>query len=223
MIKATISGDIVGSTTLSEEGQLILEKGFHDLLFFLDAKFGVYGRVVKGDYLECYLNNPENALRVMLIIKCFIKALPIKGTIGTKSFKMHGIRLAIGLGEISRFDKNKGIIDGEAIYLSGRLISKQSDVYEKRRVIKSTLFIDAKNENVVNEFEPLLALIDFLLSKCTSKQCEVILHKLAGKSEETIANELGISQSAVNQHSTGSGWKAIEKAVNRFNNVIINL
>lgn len=223
MIRATISGDVVASTALSGQGREVLEVGFHNLIKKLKKQFDVYGRVLKGDYFECYLPNPADALRVALITKCFIKSLPVDSSGGAKQFKTHGIRLAIGIGEISRFDDKKGIIDGEAIYLSGRLISRQGDVSGRQKIIKSTLFIDATNKLLVSEFEPVFALLDVLLAKCTARQSEVVYHKLMGKNEEDIAKMLKISQSAVNQHSTGAGWNSIEKAVNRFYDVINNL
>ena len=41
-----------------------------------------------------------------------------------KYFNEHGIRLAIAIAPLERFDPEKGIIDGEAIYLSGRAIKR---------------------------------------------------------------------------------------------------
>lgn len=223
MIRATISGDVVASTKLSVPSRSVLETGVQELLQKLRADFNVYGRVIKGDYFECYLPNPADALRVALITKCFIKSLPVNGAVGIKQFKTHGIRLAIGIGEISRFDEKKGIIDGEAIYLSGRLISRQGDVSGTKKIIKSTLFMDATNKQLVDEFEPVLALLDILIAKGTARQCEVVYFKLLGESEDDIARKLNVSQSAINQHSTSVGWNAIEKTVDRFSYVINNL
>jgi hypothetical protein len=223
MLRATISGDVVASTKLSVPSRSVLETRVQELLQKLRADFNIYGRVLKGDYLECYLPNPADALRVALITKCFIKSLPVNGSLGIKQFKTHGIRLAIGIGEISRFDEKKGIIDGEAIYLSGRLISRQGDVSGTRKIIKSTLFMDATNKQLVDEFEPALALLDILIAKGTARQCEVVYLKLLGESEDDIARKLNVSQSAINQHSTSVGWNAIEKTVDRFSYVISTL
>ncbi|WP_026475111.1 LuxR C-terminal-related transcriptional regulator [Alkaliflexus imshenetskii] len=225
-MKATISGDIIASTALSTKGRAALEKRLKKLIQLLKKEFGIYARVIKGDYLECYIPDPEEALRVALIIKCFIKSHPIDVKSKKREialFRMHGIRLAIGLGPITRFNPRKGIIDGEAIYLSGRLISRQSNPHGERMVIKSTLFIDATIRPVVDEFEPVLALLDVLLAKCTARQCEVLTLKLTGLNEETIASQLKITQATVNQHSRSAGWNAIEKTVNRFNQAIKNL
>jgi hypothetical protein len=135
------------------------------------------------------------------------------------AFKTHGIRLAIGIGEISRFDPDKGIIDGEAIYISGRTISDINATYDKERiVIKNTLFIRTNDEKLYSGFEPILALIDVLITKSTAKQSNILYLKLMGNSEQDIAEKMNLFQSTVNEHSTSLGWNAIEKAVLYFEN-----
>jgi hypothetical protein len=225
-MKATISGDIVSSTALSTEGRVLLEKRLKMLIMLLNQHFNVFARVIKGDYLECYLPQPEEALRIALLIKCYIKAADIGCNEGKKEitlFRTHGIRLAIGVGEITRFDAIKGIIDGEAIYLSGRLINQQGSTHRQRPIIKSTLFIGASQPAIVEEFDPVLALLDVLLGQSTARQCEIIYLKLLNFNEDEIARQLKITQATVNQHSRSAGWNAIDKAVTRFSTAIKNL
>lgn len=223
---SVISGDIVSSTSLNNEDQKFVEEKIKDLLSDLKQEFNVYGRVIKGDYLECVVPNPAQGLQVALAIKSFIKAIPLeikqytKDDNRIKQFKTHGIRLAIGYGELSRYNPEEGIIDGEAIYFSGREISGETTYNKERIVIKNTLFFASKSEDLNKNFQPLLALLDVLLSKATSRQCEVLYLKLMNKQEEVIAKKLGIGQSAVNQHSTSVGWNAIEEAVNYFKMII---
>ena len=226
MIRASLSGDIISSTSLNNQGRDLLEKSLQDLIKKLNDKFDIYGRVIKGDYVECVVPQPKNALRVALIIKSYVKAIDIKESIHyeknkrIKSFKTHGIRIAIGYGDLSRYDPEHGIIDGEAIYLSGRKISELSSYNKQRIVIKNTLFFESKNETLNCTFEPLFNLIDVLLSKATARQCEVLSLKLFGDNEDTIAKKLNIKQAVVNTHSTGLGWNAIEKSIEYFENII---
>ena len=70
--------------------------------------------------------------------------------------------------------------------------------------------------------QPLLSLIDFIISKNTRKQCEVLYLKLMGYSEEFIVKKLNKRQSTVNEQSTTAGWNSVEKAVLRFEEVILN-
>ena len=221
MNRAAISGDIIAYTSLSDADKQKIENSIGQLFQELQSRFDVFSRMIKGDYLECYIPDPAYALRVALLIKSFIKscALELDESKDKRlsAFKTHGIRLAIGIGVITRFDRDKGIIDGEAIYFSGRTISDISATFDKERiVIKSTLFIKTNDEPLTGEMEPLLALLDILISKATAKQSNVLYMKLLGNSEDTIAKELKLYQSTVNEHSTSLGWNAIEKAVMYF-------
>lgn len=225
---SVISGDIVSSTSLNNSDRKLVDEEMKFLLKDLKAHFNVYGRVIKGDYLECVVPNPSDGLRVALAIKSFVKAIPIdtkgykKEKNRVKQFKTHGIRLAIGYGELSRFNPDDGVIDGDAIHFSGREISGTSSYNKERVVIKNTLFFASKNEILNKNFLPLLALLDVLMSKATSRQCEVLYLKLLNMQEEEIAQKLDIRQSAVNQHSTAIGWNAIEEAVHYFSDSIPN-
>ncbi len=222
---SVISGDIVSSTSLHSVDRERIEEHLKALLAQLKDKFNVYGRFIKGDYLECVVPKAEEGLRVALAIKSFVKTIPVEITSQRdsnriKQFKVHGIRLAIGYGELARYQPEEGVIDGEAIYLSGREISGETTYNKERIVIKNTLFFASKNEVINRNFKPLLALLDVLFAKATSRQCEVLYLKLMGKQEEEIARKLGIGQSGVNQHSTSVGWNAIEEAVDYFKLVI---
>lgn len=221
MNRAVISGDIIAYTSLSDADKPKIENSIGQLFQELESRFDVFSRMIKGDYLECYIPDPANALRVALLIKSFIKACALELDDSKdkrlSAFKTHGIRLAIGIGEITRFDRDKGIIDGEAIYFAGRTISDISATFDKERiVIKSTLFIKTNDERLTIELEPLLALLDILISKSTAKQSNVLYLKLLGNSEDAIAKKLDLFQSTVNEHSTSLGWNAIEKAVLYF-------
>ncbi len=222
---SVISGDIVSSTSLATEDRILIEARLRQLLDPLARQFETFGRIIKGDYLEVVVPSAGMGLRVALAIKSFVKSIPVEhvnteDSSRIKQFKVHGIRLAIGYGSLSRYLPEEGIIDGEAIYLSGREISGETSYNKERIVIKNTLFFSSANLAYNQNFRPLLSLLDVLLSKATARQCEVLFLKLMGKQEDEIADLLGIGQSAVNQHSTSVGWNAIEEAVNYFNAVI---
>ncbi|MDN3724070.1 fumarate hydratase [Aequorivita sp. SDUM287046] len=223
---SVISGDIVSSTGLPTQDRTFVEEKLNDLLQNLKEEFNVYGRIIKGDYIECVVPDASQGLQVALAIKSFVKAIPIKTAANKsndnriKQFKTHGIRLAIGYGELSRYKPEEGIIDGVAIYLSGREISGEKTYNKERIVIKNTLFFASEDEKLNRNFQPLLALLDVLISKATSRQCEVLFLKLMNNQEDEIAQRLGIGQSAVNQHSTSVGWNAIEEAVNYYKFII---
>ncbi len=218
--KIVLSGDIIASTSLKDDEKLVLELELKTLISMLESHFSVYGRVIKGDYLEMVVENSDEALTIAMIIKCYIKAIFFNTSIETKRskyFKNYGIRLAIGYGELARYDKEKGIIDGEAIYYSGRKISEERTTYNKERiVIKNTLFFDSNNEKLNNTINCILALLDVLLTNATAKQCEILYLRLLGNSENDIANKLNIKQPTVNKQLNSVGWNAIEKSTIYF-------
>ncbi|RFN58004.1 helix-turn-helix transcriptional regulator [Marixanthomonas ophiurae] len=226
MMYSVLSGDIISSTSLHNKDRNLVEKELAKLLKKLEAEFEVYGRIVKGDYIECVAPKAEDGLRVALAIKSFVKSIPIelssykKDKNRVRLFKTHGLRLAIGYGPLSRYNPKKGVIDGEAIYLSGREISGMSTHNKERVVIKNTLFFVSENETLNNRFKPVFELLDTLLSKATARQSEVLYLKLLNQQEDEIAKTLGIGQSAVNRHSTSVGWNAIETAVLDFSKTL---
>jgi len=226
MLTTVISGDIVASTSLSDDGRLIVADNLIELFAKLKDEFNTFSRIIKGDYIECVVPEPQNALKVALIIKSFVKSLSLNPELFTKNnkraknFITHGIRLAIGYGTLSRFIAEKGIVDGEAIYLSGRTISEFTSYNKERIVIKQTLYFASANDELNEEMEVIFSLLDVLFSKATARQCEVLYLKLMNYSENQIAEKLKIAQSVVNQHSTSVGWNAIERAVIYFNDII---
>jgi hypothetical protein len=224
MKKASISADIVASTSLNVEQRLILEEKILELLRVLRHSLGskvFFGRLIKGDYIECVLDEPQVALRTALILKSFIKSLALSQSANPdkriNDFRNYGIRVAIGIGELSIFDKKKGIIDGEAIYLSGRAVNEMTANDKK---INKTLVFRSSNENWNTQFEPTFALLDVIFLKMTRLQCEIIYHKLLGKTEDEIKKTVNKSQSTINQHAKTAGWYAIESAVKTFEKTI---
>jgi hypothetical protein len=215
-----ISGDIVAYTSLEDTEKTALEKQLKAFFIEMKKEYSVFARIVKGDFIEIVAENAEDALAVVLLVKSFIKSVSFSKNLEnnrTKSFKNHGIRIAMGYGELSRYDAKKGIVDGEAIYLSGRKINEETTHNKQRIVIKNTLFFVSTDETLNYNMNTILGLIDVLMSKATSKQCEILYYKLLGLNEDAIADKLKIRQSAVNQHSTNVGWNAIERAVKYFN------
>lgn len=221
MNRAVIAGDIIAFTSLSLKSKQLLEDIVKAEFSILNNNYQTYGRLIKGDTIECYVPNKVHSLRVALIFKSKIKSVtPLINdnlTSRVKAFKSFGIRLAIGIGEITRFDPIAGIIDGEAIYLAGRTLNELGSTSDKARiVIKNTLCIKSFDKHINKEFQPVISLLDVILNNATAKQSEVIYNKLLGFNDEKIASLLGVKQATINEHSTKAGWNAIEKSICRF-------
>lgn len=222
--KIVLSGDIIASTSLSIEEKNSLEKKLNELISILVENFPIYGRIIKGDYLEVVVENPEDALLITLLIKSFIKSAiddQDNSSNRYKKFKNYGIRIAMGFGELSRYDKQKGIIDGNAIYYSGRKINEETSTYNKQRiVIKNTLFFISDNDKLDQMMDTLLSLLDILIGNATAKQSQVLFLRLLGNSEKEISTQLNIKQPTVNKQLTSVGWNAIDKSVTYFKTII---
>lgn len=220
----SISGDIISSTTLTTENRQRLGQGLIVLKQLIESSYpGSYVRLSKGDYMECYLPEARRGLRVALLIKCFIKSLDItqqSNKIRFKYFNMYRVRLAVGIGTMTKVDPKQDILDGEAIYLSGRLLDKFHTADKEKIFVKNTLCLASASKEWQSEFEGVFALLDILLSKLTTKQCEVLFYKLQAMTDEEIAIKLNRKRNTVNEHSTLAGWNAIESVVCRFEEIV---
>lgn len=226
---ATISADVISYTSLTEKEKRVLETGIKQLLSELSQKYndqGFYGRLVQGDYIECAVETPQYVLRIALLLKMYIKSIVFESTKIKKSqrkyFNEYGIRLAVAIAPLDNLDSKRGIIDGEAIYLSGRAIKNFSTSDKRKIIIKNTMFFCSPNNKIQQQFDVLFSLLDTIISRCSSKQSEVVYYKLMDVSEKDIALKLNKYQSTISQHSTSAGWLSIEKAVNYFEKFFID-
>lgn len=224
---ATLSADVISYTSLPEVEKRNLETGIRKLLDELTRKYskdGFYGRLIQGDFIECAFRSPKYALRTALLLKTFVKSFDLNNkkpkAAQLKYFREHGIRLAVAVAPLDKLDPDNGIIDGEAIYLSGRAIKSFSTSDKQKIIIKNTLFFFTGDKKLQEQFDAIFSLLDTIISKCSAKQSEILYYKLLDFSEKEISGKLGKNQSTISQHSTAAGWLSIEKAVNHYENTM---
>ena len=217
MINATISADIVSSTSLSVFDLTHLQTVIRRFLDELSMKSQDedWGRLFKGDSVEIFLKDPHKALRTALLLKALVKKTFVDNDMAAKQspFKRFGVRMAIGIGEMRMADKARDVLDGDAIYYSGRMLEKAD---REGLSVKRSMFFASNDPLFTEQMDVMLGLLDVLFKDATARQCEILYYKLMGLNEEEIAAKLSIKQSAVNQHSNAVGWKAIESSVNYF-------
>lgn len=217
MVRATISADIVSSTALSVEELTLLQSEIRQFLEGLSEKSQSkdWGRLFKGDSVEIFLFDPHEALRTALLLKTLVKKTSIakNKSIKRELFRRYGIRLALGIGEMRTSDKVLDILDGEAIYYSGRLLEK---AVEEKQINKRTMFFACKDPVLTEQMDVILGLLDALLKEATPRQSEILYYKILGMNESEIAEMLRIKQPVVNQHSNSLNWKSIEATLNYF-------
>ena len=121
--------------------------------------------------------------------------------------------MAVGLGEMRIVNIEEGILDGEAIYLSGRAIEEMGTVNKGTMIIKSTL------QHLASPLHAIALLTDALMNNMTQRQSEIIYYKLFGLKEKDIAEKVGIKQSSVNKAATTAKWYCIEEALKYFEQI----
>ncbi len=181
-------------------------------------------RLVAGDSIEGLVLNPNDALRAALILKSGIKSFSLESPATNdtrtekyrKIFETYGIRVAVGIGEMDITLARKDIWRGEAINISGRLISEQKTSNKERVTIKNTLFFGSVTEYQNKIFQTMFSLLDTIFTKMTRKQSEIVLWRLLGYTEQEIASKFVVSQSSVNQHAKNAGWSPIEETLDLF-------
>ena len=217
MQNATISADIVSSTSLSMIDLTHLQSVIRQFLDELsrESQDEDWGRLFKGDSVEIFLKDPHKALRKALLLKSLVKKTFVESNMEARQslFKRFGVRMAIGIGEMRMANKDRDVLDGEAIYYSGRMLEKAD---REGVSVKRSMFFACKDPMLTEQMDVMLGLLDVLFKDATARQSEILYYKLTGLNEEEIAAKLNIKQSAVNQHSNASGWKAIESVVNYF-------
>ncbi|MEP7265035.1 MAG: hypothetical protein ABI772_11085 [Bacteroidota bacterium] len=224
-INGVITGDIVASRDISSDSRQQL---YQDIKAFLNTLqkeewIEVY-EVFRGDSFQCIVKKTEEALRVALIIRAFIRSYVIvedqdenSGTVSKNKMAVKGyfpgnydIRLSIGIGTTDFVKKDSlAHSDGEAFYLSG-------DALDDLKEMPYRMVVKTLDKQLNESLEPSIFLLDANIQKWTNTQAEVILFKLKNLKEEDIAAKLMITQSAVNQRTKSSQWYAIEKLLIYF-------
>lgn len=227
MNSATISADIISFTTLSDTQREEVTTQINSFLKTVTKKYrdhSFYGRLIQGDYIECALDKPKYVLRIALLLKTLVKSMDSEMVKREQRelqyFFEHGIRLAVAVAPLSKIDPKTGIIDGEAIFMSGREIKKYSSSGKQKTIIKQSMFFLSREENLQATMDTIFSLIDTILSGCSPRQSEVLHYKLLGMTEGEIAQKLHRDQSTINQHSKAGGWTSLEKAVDYFEKVV---
>jgi hypothetical protein len=204
-----ITADIVNYTKLaqSSEGNLIddFTKWTKKTSIFSEVKYEVF----RGDSFQCIIPNLNQALKISLLNRAYFLRL-------SKNQNGLDLRQSIGIGGVDSLKKTLSRSDGEAFRYSGRSFDEM-DKKGNRIVFKSSFpEIDA-------ELNTSLTLLEAIIQGWTSTQAEVFFYKLQGKKEKEIAEQLNISQPAVNRHLKAVSWSAIERLLNRFEELVTKI
>jgi hypothetical protein len=204
-----ITADIVNYTKFvqNSEGNLIddFTKWTKKMSIFSEVKYELF----RGDSFQCIIPNLNQTLRICLLNRAYFLRL-------SKNQNGLDVRQSIGIGEVNLLKKTLSRSDGEAFRYSGRSFDEM-DKKGNRIVFKSSFpEIDA-------ELNTSFTLLEAIIQGWTSTQAEVFFYKLQGKKEKEIAEQLNISQPAVNRHLKAVSWSAIERLLNRFEELVTKI
>lgn len=208
---ATISADIVRSTSMKTDDLIALRNRLQRLFSDFEVDYlGFWARIVRGDSIECVVSNYSDALRIAIMIKLYVK---MKGAEYecSEMLQRYGIRFSIGIADIKYADKEDDIIDGPAIYISGRNLDEIS-----RRNVYTIIEIAEAPRSFNNFLDSYVAMVSNMVDSYSAKQSEVVFYKLLGFREKEISERIGISQPSVNTRATNAQWGLLNTAIKDF-------
>ena len=193
---------------------LDLRKGLQGLISNLEKDIpGFWARIVRGDSLECVVPDSRDSLRIAVLLKLFVK-MRVADYTCSEMLQRHGIRFSIAVGDLKYADKDDDIIDGPAIYLSGRNLDEIS-----RKGGRISVFeLDREPRSLSNVLDSYVALVCDLVDSYSAKQSAVVYYKLLGFKEVEISERIGIYQSSVNVRATNAQWGLLNMALKDFEN-----
>ena len=209
---ATISADIVRSTSMNTEDLIVLRNRLRDLFQDFEEDYpGFWARIVRGDSIECVVPNYNDALRIAILIKLYVKTR-VSEFECSEMLQRYGIRFSIGVADIKYADKKEDIINGPAIYLSGRNL----DEISRRENVMTAFEIGQAPKPLSNLLDSYVAMVSGIVDSYSAKQAEVVFLKLLGFKEIEISERVGISQSSVNTRAANAQWGLLNTAIKDF-------
>ena len=209
---ATISADIVRSTSMNTEDLIVLRNRLRDLFQDFEEDYpGFWARIVRGDSIECVVPDYNDALRIAILIKLYVK-MRVSEFECSEMLQRYGIRFSIGVADIKYADKKEDIINGPAIYLSGRNL----DEISRRENVMTAFEIGQAPKPFSNLLDSYVAMVSGIVDSYSAKQAEVVFLKLLGFKEMEISERVGISQSSVNTRAANAQWGLLNTAIKDF-------
>lgn len=210
---AVITGDVVDSSKIkgNQRSHLlsVLKSTFDIIEKIFPGRIRAPFEIHRGDSFQGVLSNPEDALRVVIVIRTSLRY----GFEKKQRQNALDARIVLGIGTIDFLPSGRGSEgDGEAFRRSGPTLDKIKG--DKRLVIRTPW------EEINLELDVECALLDALINRWSKEQAQAIYGKIRNLTQEQIAKQLGISQSAVRQRLKRAGSWAVEELCCRYERMI---
>lgn len=211
-IYAVLTGDIVNSSDVDGEKKDLLisslKEAFQTVVENTKWKkpFPAFD-IFRGDSFQGVLPEPADALKAALIIRASL----IKQNQSSNETDWDA-RMAIGIGTIDYLSDNISESDGPAYRNSGPILDDLKGDHK--------LAITTPDENLNSEFGTSCALLDAVINKWTPAQADIVFRLLQNQSKKKIGKDLDISQAAVHYRVKAAGWFAVEKFLERYQQIM---
>lgn len=189
--------DIVGSRRVPDRqaAQAAVERvlgRIHELRPFAEP-----ARATRGDELQAV--SPDLA-----------HALWATGVARLRLFDDPGVRFGLGAGEFAPVDTVGGPVPDGSAWWNARSAIEHAHELERGR---STSFVRCGYEGPgASGVRSFLLLRDDAISRMTVEERSLAAGRLEGRTQEELAEEAGVTQSAVSQRLASSGGRALELA-----------
>jgi hypothetical protein len=197
---SVVTGDIANSTSIDADKRAELIDRVSTLIKSWVTKPG-YAEIFRGDSFQLLFDDVAEAMKRSIQIRCWLKSFPD----GTENESLDA-RLSIGVGDVAYFGRSVLDADGEAFHLSGR-------AFDEMKATQNYFQVSTNDPQLNEQLNIILNLANIIISQWTKNQAEAIFLLLEGKTQQEIANELKIAQSAVNNRIKLSRWKEIDKTM----------
>jgi predicted DNA-binding protein YlxM (UPF0122 family) len=204
-MQAVITADIVNSTKLTDSDFQKLIQEIR-LLFKSPDKIEFY----RGDGFQVLISDAQEAVVKLLLIR--LTALRYSG-----EFRID-VRQSVRLGKVATDIKDLGSHIDDTFLHSGRIF----DTFGEADV-NDSLIITCGNKRYDFVYQLIADYLDTLIGTITVKQAEVLNYHFDGMSQKDIASELKKSTATVSNQIKVARTMEIERLINRFKLLTIDL
>jgi len=197
---SVLTGDIANSTSIPADKRAELIERTSALIKSWVSK-PEDAEIFRGDSFQLIFSDVAEALKRSIQIRCWLKSYQD----GAENAPLDA-RLSIGIGDVAYFGKSVLDADGEAFHLSGR-------AFDEMKSNQNFLQVSTNDQQLNRQLNIILNLANIIITQWTKNQAEVIFLLLEGKTQQEMADELKIVQSAVNNRIKLSRWKEIDKTM----------
>lgn len=206
-IYAVLTGDLVGSSTLSNPE---LTRALNQICAVPDQFNAVFSEsvhpvveIIRGDSWQMLVVQPGYALRTALFVRAAMKS----------EFSIDS-RVSIGIGRVDLFNPSSlALSKGAAFEASGKgldgLGSKKRLDYLNRQAPETLRRAEAR----------LASWLDFMVTPASAAQARSLYHSLLDMKQEKVAEITGVVQSTVSEGLAAIGWNEIKATLQYFENI----